>query len=308
MVTRVEVASGRFVHFGRVRPSDEKRAALPKLRDYFVASKQKLLPTPPGGCDYSGAARSILADVMGNDAEGDCVIAAGYHIVGTETANAGDPFHATLAQVNADYGAIGGYVPGDPSTDNGCDEATAIGYWTSNGFADGTKLAGSLLLDASNQQELMLACYLFENLFFGTALPDAWISPFPSKDGFSWDVAGAANPNNGHGYMGCGYSPGGVYIGTWGLIGAQTWRAIAKYNTDEAGGDVYVLVTPDQLAKGQTRAPNGIAWTDLLADLVAMGGAPAPAPAPPPPAPGPTPSSLSLADAQAALARGWPGS
>jgi hypothetical protein len=243
----------------------------------------------------------VLVDIMGNDNLGDCVIAAGYHVEGVETGNAGSLFHATLAQVIKDYSAIGGYVPGNDSTDQGCDEPTALNYWTQHGFANGSKLLGWLAINPSNQQELMAACYLFENLFFGMELPDAWVNPFPSGHGFVWDAAGAPVPENGHAVMGYGYDTHGVKIDSWGLEGTLTWAAIAKYCAQTAGGAVYVLCSPDQLAKGAAKAPNGVAWHDLIVDFDAMGGhipvPPVPAPTPPPT---PIPSSpLTLAQVEA---------
>jgi len=63
-----------------------------------------------------------------------------------------------------------------------------------------------------------------------------------------------------------------VTIDTWGLLGTVTWDALSKYFAPSANGAAYVLLTPDQLAKGQTRAPNGIDWTSLIADFDAIGG------------------------------------
>jgi hypothetical protein len=148
----------------------------------------------------------------------------------------------------------------------------------------------------------MAAMYLFENLYFGIELPDAWISPFPSASGFVWDV-GTPDPENGHCIMGVGYGPQGVKVDSWGLFGTLTWKAIAALCTQNGGGELYVMITPDQLAKGQTKAPNGIDWASLCADFNAMGGnvpvpapapspAPAPAPAPTPPAPAPSPAPV----------------
>jgi hypothetical protein len=55
-----------------------------------------------------------------NDALGDCVEAGQGHVVGVLTGNAaGTPFIFTDAQMQAIYSAEAGYVPGDPSTDNG---------------------------------------------------------------------------------------------------------------------------------------------------------------------------------------------
>jgi len=263
---------GRPVVLGRRRPV--ARCPRLTLRHYADVS------TPPT-CDYGPKAASSLVDVYLNDQLGDCVIAAGYHLVGVATGNAtGTPFVATDAQITADYSAIGGYVPGQPSTDQGCDEQTALNYWTSRGFADGSQLCGWLAVDGTDKKTVQTALYLFENLFFGVELPDAWISPFPSADGFTWDVAGAADPQNGHAFLGYGYDDKGVTIDTWGLRGTVTYAAIAQYATMAGAGELYVLLTPDLVAKGQSRAPNGFDWSSLVADFDALGGK-VPAPSPP---------------------------
>ena len=277
----------RNIVFGRKRPV----ALGPHLR----ASKYLVnLPAPPAICSYTSAASQALAQMYGNDSLGDCVIAGGYHIVGVETGNAGKQFIATQKQILADYSAIGGYVPNDPSTDNGCDEPTALNYWQNHGFADGTKILGWLAVDPSNLTQVQQVLWLFENLMFGVELPDAWVNPFPSASGFSWGVAGTPDPENGHCFVGAGYNSAGVQIDTWAMVGTITWAALQKYCASSAGGELYVMITPEQLAKGQTKAPNGFAWSDLITDFNTLGGhvpvpAPTPTPAPTPPAPAPTP-------------------
>ena len=282
---------GRMVTFGRKRPPADMKCL--RLSNYLQSS----LPTAPPSVDYTNKAVSALANIYGNDQLGDCVIAGGYHVVGTETGNAGDIFIPTPTQITGDYSAIGGYVPGDPNTDNGCDEPTALNYWKTKGFANGTKALGWIAVDPTNQTECMQALYYFENLFLGLELPDAWINPFPSGNGFTWDVAGSPDPNNGHCIIGAGYSSNGLIIDTWGLLGTLTWKALAKYCASSVGGELYVILTPDQLAKSQTIAPNGIAWSNLIADFDALGGnVPIPAPTPPGPTP-PTPTTVTLAQA-----------
>lgn len=291
----------KTIKFGRKR--SPRGAMKLHFRDFLLKS----VPTPPPSVDYSVQASAILSDVFLNDQLGDCVIAGGYHIEGQATANAGDPFHATSAQITADYSAIGGYVPGDPSTDNGCNLQDAMNYWMSKGFANGTKLLGWLAIDPTNKAELMLALYLFENLYFGIELPDTWITPFPSGDGFVWDV-GTPDPQNGHCVEGDGYNAQGVQIDSWGLEGTLTWAAIAQLCTTNAGGEVYVMLTPDIMAKAQTKAPSGVAWTDIIAAFDQMGGtvpvpvappAPVQPPAPAPsPTPAPAPVGVTLAQAQ----------
>jgi hypothetical protein len=303
---------GRSIKLGgRTRPAHRVRL---HLRDYL---RHAALPAPPAEVDYSALAASALAQVYLNDQLGDCVVAGLMHLQGvwTGNANGGAPFIATPDQVVAAYGAIGGYKAGDESTDQGCDEQTALNYAQQTGVGDGVKFAGWCAVDGTNPEEIKQAVSLFEGgLMFGIALPDAWINPFPSAPGFVWDAAGDPDPNNGHAIVGAGFNDRGVLVSTWGLSGdgsqgcgrasgIVTWAAVAKYATQSGGGELYVALSPDQIANGQAKTPNGIAWDELVADFRALAGQqPAPANAP-----APTPAAmLSLADAQTALAAGWP--
>jgi len=243
------------------------------------------LPIPPPSCDYSTPALPVLQNILGNDQLGDCVIAGGYHILGIETGNTGSLWTPSMTDILSDYSAIGGYVPGEPSTDNGCDEITAMNYWTSHGFRDGSKLAGWVAIDPTNVQEVQTAQWLFEDLFFGIELPDSYINPFPSSDGFVWGT-GTPNPENGHCIIGGGYTNQGIGIWTWGLRGTMTYAGIAQLCSQNAGGSLSVLLSYDQIAKGASKAGNGFAWQDLLSDFQAMGGN---VPVTPPPVPSPTP-------------------
>jgi hypothetical protein len=296
------------VKFGRRMP--KPRVPRMRLGTYFTG----VLPTPPPACNYVPKAHAALQQIYLNDQLGDCVIAGGYHVEGVATGNAtGTPFIATAAELIKDYGAIGGYDPKDPNTDQGCDEHLALQYWTSHGFANGTKLLGWLDLDATNQQQVQVAMWLFENLFFGVALPDGWVDPFPSADGFTWDV-GVPDFNNGHCFVGVGYDTKGVIINTWGLEGILTWAAVKKQCLQQNGGELHVMLTPDMLAKGQSKCPNGVDWSAIVTDFDLLGGkipiptpAPSPTPVPPTPVPNPAPAkALTLAQAQTVLAAGWP--
>jgi hypothetical protein len=99
--------------------------------------------------------------------------------------------------------------------------------------------------------------------------------------------------------IGTGYNSTGVVINSWGMRGTLTWEAIAALCTQQAGGAVYVLCTPDQLAKGATKAPNGVSWADLIADFDAMGGH---IPLPPPPPPVIVPGSIGLVQVEQIVA------
>ena len=291
------------------------------------------MPDTPASCDYTAQAMASLSNVYDNDTLGCCVIAGLNHVMGVETGNAdgGQPVVVTNDQIVKEYGAIGGYVPGDAATDQGCDEKTAFDYYSQQGWSNGTKAAGYLAVDATNRAEVQAAIYLFENVIYGVSLPDGWVNPFPGGNGFTWDVAGAPDPQNGHCFVAAGYDATGTKICTWGLLGTLTWAANAAYAVDSAqGGMLWVILSPDEISKAQSKAPNGVDWSSLVSDFDAIGGNIQPTP--PVPAPSPAPNgSVSLAQAQswasgglsagfplltrgqavsvvnAALAKNWPG-
>ena len=258
------------MRLGRRRPHPAARKL--RLGNYLQKTS---LPPPPPEADYTSKAPSSLAAMYKNDELSCCVVAGAYHLLGVATGNAGSEWLASDDVIVREYSAIGGYNPNDPTTDQGLDEVTALQYWKANGFADGSKLLGWAAVDANDADEVRAACFLFEGLYFGVELPDAWVNPTPSAPGFLWDV-GAPDVNNGHCFVGCGYDADGLTIDTWG--GTLTWPALAALCTPSAGGELYVLCLEDQLAKGQSKAPNGVDWATLLSDFESLGGPGQPVP------------------------------
>jgi hypothetical protein len=252
-----------YFRMGRRRPASNHRRLT--LKHYLDLSA---LPVPPASVDYSAKAQQALARVYYNDQLGDCVIAAMAHLIGVFFGNAGIPYLLSPAQIIALYSAIGGYVPGDPSTDNGCDEDTALSYWQANGAPAGeNKIFGWVAVDGANPAEYRAALWLFENLFFGVELPDAWITPFPSASGFTWGVAGDPDSNNGHAFPGVGYSAKGVQIATWGMLGTLTDAAVQKYATTAGSGELYTVLSVETILKATEKAPNGFNFAQLQADF-----------------------------------------
>jgi hypothetical protein len=258
------------------------------LGDYV---DEATLPPSPASVDYSAPAMSVISNIEGNDSVGDCVLAEEAHFVGVMTGNTGRLFSYTPALTLAAYSAITGYNPSDPSTDQGTDPTVAMNYFVKNAYADGTKLAGWAMVDASNKTLVTFAISALGNLKLWVGLPDAWINPFPSKNGFVWDVA-PPNANNGHCIGSCAYNSTqitivgtnaqGVQVMTWGLIGTITWAAFAALFVQSAGGGAAVRITPDWLAKGATKTPSGFAYADLISDLNRFYGSNIPVPTPPP--------------------------
>jgi hypothetical protein len=280
---------GTTLRFGRKQP----RIVYPhlKLGNYLTAA----LPPPPATVDYSRDANSALAKMYLNDTLGDCVIACVGHDVGVFTGNADNPdggFLLTDAQIEALYSAACGYVPGNPNTDDGCEIQSTLTFWQQNGAPIGSthKIAGMLAVDPTNLAEVQTAIWLFENVIFGVALPDAWVNPPPSASGFVWDIAGAPDPNNGHCFPAMSYNtpawPNTLMIATWAMTGFITPAAMAYYAASAQGGELWTVVSQDTINSASQLAPSGVNWSQMVADFNAMGGTVTP----PSPTPTPTPT------------------
>ena len=260
--------TNKKLFFGRDKSLLKIARARLSLKNYLGKS----LPNPPVLWTWGRLAAASLNEMYLNDTEGDCVIAEICHSCGVMTGNAtGTSQLFTDTQVNDLYSAIGGYVPGDESTDNGCDIQTALNYWGTSGLLQGVhKIAGYLAVNSADVIEIQTALFLFQNLSIGLDLPDSWITPFPSTSGFIWDVAGPADPSNGHNILGFGYNSEGVPISTWAMQGLLTYSAISQYCSAANQGELYTVISTDSLNAASKRAPNGFDWTQLLADFDAI--------------------------------------
>lgn len=262
MRTLVHPVTGRTLSLGRNKPL--ARAPHLRVANYFL----RTLPYPPATEDYSSPEDTLQSNLLGNDTNGDCTIAAAFHIAGTMIANAGAPIPLGLnaaAAVKLYYQLTGG-------PDTGLDEQLVWNYWQTYGLLpDGShKIVGRGGVVATDPTEVKTAIWLFENLYFGMSLPDDWINPPPSGSGFVWDVAGDPDPDNGHAFQGYGYSAVGVLINTWGMLGTMTWAALAKYGTQAAGGDLATVFSLDAIDAATAKAPNGFDFSQLMADLQAF--------------------------------------
>lgn len=294
---------GRHVVIGSCKIPSPHRPRI-RLGHYLAAAQW---PTSPSSVDYSGPAMSEIQQILGNDQYGCCVESEEGHFIGVVTGSANALYSYTTAEVLALYTALTGFNAAVPSTDVGTDPIACLNYLVANPYADGTKLAGYAEVDATNQAEVQFAISAFGNLKLWVSLPDVWINPFPSANGFVWDVA-SPDSNNGHCIGSCGYNSTnvavvgansqGVQVMTWGLIGTVTWAALAALFVDSAGGGAAVRITTDWVSKASGNTPAGLAYADLVADFNRLFGGSVTAPTTTPPAPAPTsPPTLAAATA-----------
>ena len=288
----VEIQGRKWV-LGRKAPASQERT---------FRSGQSLLgsavPTPPATIAIPASCANGLSQTFMNTQLGCCVISHHAHFLANMTSQIGTPFIYSDNQIIKDYEAVGGYVPGNPFSDQGCDIPTDLAYLQSTGFANGSKLLGSINLDPTSQLALQQSIWITGGVCFGMCLPDAWIYPAPQQSGFVWDVAGNPDDWNGHCFEGFAYPTSqGVAIATWGMVGTITWAAIAKYGAASANGEVHSYVNPGMINSATGLAPNGLNMNQICTYFNAMGGSvvvpPAPSPTPTP-TPTPTPGPVSV--------------
>lgn len=254
--------TGEVYRLGRY-PSQPQRHL--HLADFI---KPDDLPKPPIVCHYSPLAEHGLAMILANDRLGDCTSAGASHLIDLWQGNSLQTMPVVSdADAIAFYSKTCGYVAGDESTDRGGNLVDVMKAWKSNGFfSDGSsKINGWVSVDATNRHQMMTALWLFEGLYMGVGLPDEWIDPPPSSNGFVWGVNGEADQNNGHCIVAVGYNGQGIQIDSWGKIGTITWDAMAKYFSAAAQGEVYAILSPDAIIRATKKATSGFDIDSLTA-------------------------------------------
>jgi hypothetical protein len=160
----------------------------------------KALGPPPATCyPWHVAVESQTQGdwlMLGNDEEGDCVIADDGHKVMVWSANkpgANKPISPiilpTTAEILAYYSAHFGYVKGDPSTDNGADPVANANILKTEGITIGGvvhKIDQWVPVDPTNADALKWATHLFGGVTFCVSLPQSAEDQFGA--GEPWTV------------------------------------------------------------------------------------------------------------------------
>ena len=207
--------------------------------------------------------RPIAYGMLGNDEVGDCTIAGADHLEMNwqAVANAGAPLAITTEQALADYSAVTGYDPADPSTDQGANMLDVLNYWKAKGLA-GRKIAGFATLDVQNVDQIKAAIYLFGGVYMGFNVPRS-VEADPNNK--TWRlIPGDSATGDGHCVVPVGYGRSGLAPVSWGAIYHATWDFWLAY-VDEA----YAVVSPDWI-KASGISPTGLDLNGLLQDLAAL--------------------------------------
>jgi hypothetical protein len=197
--------------------------------------------------------------MMLNDQLGDCTCAGYGHAVQSWTAKNGHEVVIPDDVILAAYEAVGGYVPGDPATDQGAVEADVLDYAMKTGFG-GHTLDSYAVIETHSEYQMKLAMYLFGAVYTGLALPES------CQDQTLWAVvngpAGEPGSLGGHAVPLVGYDAHTATCITWGAPLKMTWAFQRRY-MDEA----YALLSHDWLDEKSQKAPNLLDWDTLKSDL-----------------------------------------
>jgi hypothetical protein len=254
-------------HRGHVRLGKLEARTDRKTLRLATYVKPAELPPIPSVVDNTAKVRSSWG-VLLNDQLGDCVPVAAIHWRQAASAMTGHEVVGTNDLAERTYEAVGGYRPGDPSTDQGCVELDMMNYWRHVGL-DGDRIEGFVRVDADNLLLVKAAIYLFGGVIAGLSLPRTAEDQFSAR--LPWRIktrsgAGAPNSWGGHGVPLLGYSRYRIKTPTWGVLEEMTWPFWTFYG-DEAWAPLW-RGWIDQVSK---KAPNGFDIDQLTADLSQFG-------------------------------------
>jgi hypothetical protein len=135
---------------------------------------------PPAYADHTWGISNW--GMMMNDTLGDCTIAACGHAMQVFT---GGKINESDKIIESYYSKWCGYVPGDPSTDNGGYELDVLNDWKAQTF-DGHVLEGFVQPQPLNFSHIMHSIAEFGGVYIGFQVPNSAMTQF--QNGEVWDV------------------------------------------------------------------------------------------------------------------------
>lgn len=244
--------------FGWIPRSGERRAL--QLSKY-LPSKQLL--SLPGSVDHCSLVPTPIG-YMGNNQYGDCVLAAGGHMVQSWTTYAsGDTLTITDEEIIAAYFHLSPF-------NNGVDTIPFFDWWMNPGFVD-DKVEAYVECDKEGLVEVKFAIQAF-----GAAYVAGWL-PVVNTFGPWIEVQGPGSWYYGHAWCVLAYDDETELfkVATWGQIMDMSYAWYTAYCVE-----TYAVLDDISLIQETGLTPEGFDWDTLVADLVEMGGT---APVPPTP-------------------------
>jgi hypothetical protein len=251
--------------FGRLPRQYDDR--IPKFSALMAAQSKAgvALPAVPPAVDYSVGLPADLG-MMLNDTLGDCTCAAAGHAIQVWSSAAQQRMVTPSdEQIEVLYEQAGGYIPGDPQSDQGAIIQVVLKDWMAKGL-DLDELAAFVEVEVSDVASVKRAIFECGLCYIGFNVPGY----MPEDAGSTWDVQKTGDQQiiGGHCVILVGYSNlTGLYkLISWGSIYYMTPAFFAKY-VDEA----YALANPEWI-EATGKSPAGLGLERLEQLMSAMVG------------------------------------
>ena len=241
--------------FGKHPPKVDYRTL--RLRDYLTTD----IAPPPASLDilarvYAKLGTSDPTNLFpmdGNDALGDCTIAALAHAITTFRGLLGSK---TIMQQKAVV-KLYTHLTGGPDT--GLNELDVLNYWQSHAVSH-DKILAFASVDPKNHVHVEQAIQLFGGVYLGFQVQQNCVQEFDAHQ--PWTPGPLTN--DGHAVFAVGYDQTGLTVLTWGNKQQATWAW-----WDECVDEAYAILPPE--ANHPDFAP-GFDVAQLRTDLAAVAG------------------------------------
>ncbi len=239
--------------FGKHPPKQDYRTL--RLKKYLTPG----LAAPPASFDVlpSVYAKVHLSDptqlfpMDGNDALGDCTIAALAHAVTTYSGLIGTKKIPAKADVVKVYMHLTGGV------DSGLNELDVLNYWRKTAVS-GDKILAFASIDVKNHTHVQQAIQLFGGVYIGFQVQENCLQEFGARQ--PWTPGPLTQ--DGHAVFAVAYDSAGVTVLTWGNTQKATWAW-----WDECVDEAYAILPPEATKAGFSP---GFDFNQLKTDLVAV--------------------------------------
>jgi hypothetical protein len=236
----------------------------PPKTDYRTLRFQTYLTTtiapPPANYDVLGRVYASvgahdptkLFPMDGNDALGDCTIAAVAHAITTYRGLV-SPKKAIMAKA----AVVKLYMHLSGGIDSGLNELDVLNYWRQN-QVDQDKILAYVTINPKNHTHVQKAIELFGGVYLGFQVQQNCLQEFDAHQ--PWTPGPLTQ--DGHAVFAVGYDPNLINVLTWGNTQQGTWAW-----WDECVDEAYAILPPEATKPGF--AP-GFDITQLQADLGAV--------------------------------------
>jgi len=236
--------------FGKHPPKRDYRTL--RFKDYLEPS----LAAPPASFDvlpkvYDKLAVSdptALFPMDGNDAYGDCTIAA--------LAHASTIYHGLVGErsILAKKSVVKLYMHLTGGVDSGLNELDVLNYWRQHSAAS-EKIVAFVTIDVKNHTHVKQALKIFGGVYLGFQVQQNCIDDFNARK--PWTPGPLTQ--DGHAVYAVAYDAQGLTVLTWGNTQKATWAW-----WDECVDEAYAILSP------QTKTFDGINLAELQSDLDAV--------------------------------------